>query len=635
MKDHRDLKSVEYIDAMKRYVETAFRVRFKKTGATQHNARCPFHAEIHPSFFLYVKKDTGEVRFHCLGECKTEWDIYDLIRLREKCGFKEAQQVWADYLGVKDFVPYGGDGSAPEPEPEQEPDDTVEIVEPAELDQAIVDALVETAGFYHDLLLSNADRFEKVWQYLSGRGVGEDTVRKFKIGYAPPYSDPQYQGRALIEHFLPRFKADYKAFQPFSKGGLVRMLMDASCEYAGYFRRQVDFSRQDLFTRAYGDFFAGRIVFPIYDAQACQVGFVGRRPDNRSRYHWIKQRTTDIGITTRGWLFGIDKAQRYIRQYRTVILVEGIFDYFAFYNLLQDQDKPVVVSTLGSKLTAEALGILKGMGVEHFIVAYDCDPAGRSGIARIVEEVQGSVYFLGGLAEGQDPHDLLKPAINKINGFSLQRLMDGAKKAQPASAKPVNVHILTSGPRGQRDVVFELETGGAERATRAPVPPPKGARSNDLCYDAGAFLPLLTYNHGNKALLDQRIGEIVHLLENGQVEGAPGQSFKLPYSFLRYERHTELGPALILWLRIAIEQQAKKRRIKATDAELAEWLDTSRVTVSAYKRRLKSLGFLNIDTSKRPQKLSVWYRPKTRSDDGLHDAQRPAGPSSKQQPDYL
>lgn len=612
MKDHKDLKSVEHIDAMKGYVETAFGVRFNKTGANQYHARCPFHAEVIPSFTLYVRKDTGEVRFHCFGECDTEWDIYDLIRLREKCGFKKAQQVWADYLGVKDFVSYAGDGSAPEPEPEPEPDNTVEIVEPAELDQAIVDALVETAGFYHDLLLSDADRFEKVWKYLSSRGISEDTVRRFKIGYAPPYSDPQYQGRALIEHFLPRFRDDYKAFQPFSKGGLVRMLNEGSVDGFGYYRQQIDFSRQDPFTRAYGDHFAGRIVFPIYDTQARQVGFAGRRPDNRSKYNWIKLRTTDTGITTGGWLFGIDKAQRYIRQYRTVILVEGIFDYFAFYNLLQDQDKPVVVSTLGSRLTAQALGILKDMGVEHFIVAYDCDPAGKNGIAKIADEVEGSVYFLGGLAEGQDPYDLLKPAINYINGFSLQRLMDGAKKVQSASGKPVNVHIQTSGPREQRDVIFEPETGQAERtATRTPLAPPKGARSNDLFYDAVAFLPLLTYNHGNKRLLDQTIGEIIHLLENGQTEGKPDQLFKLPYSFLRYERHIELGPALILWLRIAIEQQAKKHHVKVTDDELAEWLNTSRATVSAYKRRLKSLGFLNIDSTTRPQRLSVWYRPRT------------------------
>jgi hypothetical protein len=63
----------------------------------------------------------------------------------------------------------------------------------------------------------------------------------------------------------------------------------------------------------------------------------------------------------RSWLYGIEKARRYIRQYRTIILVEGIFDYFAFYNLLQGQDKLVVVSTLGSYLTPRRRAFLKAL----------------------------------------------------------------------------------------------------------------------------------------------------------------------------------------------------------------------------------------------------------------------------------
>ena len=58
----------------------------------------------------------------------------------------------------------------------------------------------------------------------------------------------------------------------------------------------------------------------------------------------------EVPLSSETWLYGIEKAGRYIRQYRTIILVEGIFDYFAFYNLLRDQDKPVVVSTLGTYL---------------------------------------------------------------------------------------------------------------------------------------------------------------------------------------------------------------------------------------------------------------------------------------------
>ena len=106
--------------------------------------------------------------------------------------------------------------------------------------------------------------------------------------------------------------------------------------------------------------------------------------------------------------------------------MEGIFDYFAFYNLLQDQDKPVVVSTLGSYLTPEAASILKGLDVEHFIVAYNWDEAGRNRIERIAAKSGGWVYYLGSLAEGQDPYDMLKPVIDAISGYSLQPLQTDA-----------------------------------------------------------------------------------------------------------------------------------------------------------------------------------------------------------------
>jgi DNA primase len=211
---------------------------------------------------------------------------------------------------------------------------------------------------------------------------------------------------------------DYEAFNAFLDGGLVRLLNDETMKGYGYYCRQIDFTRKDQFSRNYSDYLAGRIVFPIYGADASPIGLVGRRPDDRG-VRWLKQQTGEIALTTRSWLYGIDKAGPYIRKYRTIILVEGIFDYFAFYNLLQDQDKPVVVSTLGSYLTPEAASILKGLDVEHFIVAYNWDAAGRTAIERIAAKSGGWVYYLGSLAEGQKPYDMLKPVVNAISGFSL------------------------------------------------------------------------------------------------------------------------------------------------------------------------------------------------------------------------
>jgi DNA primase len=60
------------------------------------------------------------------------------------------------------------------------------------------------------------------------------------------------------------------------------------------------------------------------------------------------------------------------------------------------------VSTLGSYLSAEALGIFKQLEVEHFIVAYDWDEGGRKGITKVAETVGGTIHYLGGMKSGQD-----------------------------------------------------------------------------------------------------------------------------------------------------------------------------------------------------------------------------------------
>ena len=124
------------------------------------------------------------------------------------------------------------------------------------------------------------------------------------------------------------------------------------------------------------------------------------------------------------------------------------------------------------------------------------------------------------------------------------------------------------------------------------------------------FLPLLSYDHGNKAMLDQTINEITKLLEARHTEPQSDTVFTIPVKFMQTEAYTDLGPALILWLRLVIEQQTRKRRVRQTDAVLAEWLGTTRKTILVYKRQLQELGYLNIDTSTRPQRLSVRYFPK-------------------------
>jgi len=302
---------------------------------------------------------------------------------------------------------------------------------------------------------------------------------------------------------------------------LVRLLNDKSVKGYGYYLQQIDFSRKDPFSRFYGDYFAGRIVFPIRNADAEVVGFIGRRPDNRG-VRWLKQQAGDTAITTKSWLYGIDKAHRFIRQYRTVILVEGIFDYFAFYNLLQDQDKPVVVSTLGSYLSPEAMSIFRSLEVEHFIVAYDWDTAGRKAITDIAGVIGGRVYYLGGMQDGQDPYDKLKDVTGCISGFSLRHLVASAKKHQPETDKPIHVSFISCGPPDRRNIEFSpVEEGAAAKWFGE-------TEATEYYYNVDEFLPLLSYDHGNKAMLDQTLNEITRRLEVRHTEPQSGRVFRIP-----------------------------------------------------------------------------------------------------------
>jgi hypothetical protein len=84
-------------------------------------------------------------------------------------------------------------------------------------------------------------------------------------------------------------------------------------------------------------------------------------------------------------------------------------------------------------------------------------------------------------------------------------------------------------------------------------------------YDRDRFLPLLTYDHGNKAALDDKTQSLIKMLNEKPPPTGGENEFFIYGAFIAKESYDELGPALILWLRLAIEQQHRKRRIKETD----------------------------------------------------------------------
>lgn len=590
MATYIDLKSIGYIKQIIQFATELLGVELRPTGRHRYSAHCPFHADRQDSFRVYAN-EAGIVRFHCFGACSTEWDVYDLIQKRKACSFGEAQQVFSRYVGIDHFQAYHGRHFSPAAENVQEP---VVEAKPVELDEQVIEALHDAAGFYHQLLMNDQERYAAVFKYLARRGVDNGLIESFSIGYAPSFNDDQHEGRALLLAHLDTFTADYLTFHNYTKAGLIRHLDEDGSPY----QRHVDPRAGWGIYGGYADYFAGRMTFPVHSINGQVEGFIGRRIDNRGRIRWVKQKTENTSISTRGWLYGINKAARHIAHYQTVIIVEGIFDYFAFHNILQDQDRPIVVSTLGSNMTDEVRLMLMELGVKNFIIAYDCDDAGRKAIESIAADVEGTVYYLGGMAEGEDPADKLKLASPLISGFSLSHLMKSAAKYQAQAEKPIYIEHLAVSRLAQPLLMAPVSTV-AEQTTKAP-------QMAEWCYyNADDFLPLLRYDHGNKASLNASIEQLISLLNNPPGENADRQQFRIKGSFITQEFYQDLGPALILWLRIAIEQQAKKRFVRQTDSTLAEWLHTSRKTVSSYKNHLKELGLLNTDTSTKTQKLSV------------------------------
>jgi DNA primase catalytic core len=605
----KDLKNKKYLESTKRFAESLLNIQFLKDSNSAH---CPFHDDKSDSFRIYTDgKD--DIKFHCFGACEDNWDIYDLIMRKKKCSFQDAQVRFAKFLKIDNIELYKGDKQdldRQEQEKERE-----EIEEPVlELDtKGLTDkhreAIQDAAEFYNNLLLTKKDKFEKVFKYLESRGVDEETIKSFTIGFCPSLEDEEYEGRALLRSHLQEFKEDYHYFQYFNKASLFKVLNDQTIKDRNpnvyyYYLRHIDYT-----IKIYGgfaDYFFKRITFPIYNIHSQIEGMVGRRLDKRNP-RWLKQTQQDTFIQSKGWLYGIDKSARGIKDYQTVIIVEGIFDFFAFYNISENKERPIVVSTLGSKIEKSSIQLLLELGAKNFIIAFDWDRAGMNGILNAVNEIRGvNISYLGSLKEKEDPADKLKGILSKVSNFGIRHLQEGMKIKSP-SGKPIMASFLVQRQKKDKLVQDELLIKPAKILSDKPIEEdPKS-----FWYEIDDLLILLSYDHKNRAGLNQKLDKIKSLLEDPQKHPPDKQDrdkyYSIPRKFIEDEHYLNIGDALILHLRLAIEQQTRGKKVKETDATIAGWLNTSRKTIFIYKDKLKQAGLLNIKKKGKTQKLSVKY----------------------------
>lgn len=326
-------------------------VRLAKTGIN-HKGLCPFHSEKTPSFMVNEERQI----YHCFG-CDEGGDVISFIQQIEAMSFPEALRLLADRAGVE-LPTYDRSQSK----------DTVKKDEKVEL----YEGLALAANRFAEHLQGSAEG-KKAHEYLLGRGLTEETLQSYKLGYS---LDVWHDTDDALQ------QAGYSRESLLKSGLLV-----ANAEGRMY------------------DRFRGRVMFPIQDVQGQVIGFGGRvlheTDDSGAKY--INTPQTPVYNKSKV-LYGIHAARLAIRKQDYVVLVEGYTD------VLMSHQAGVrnVVSVSGTALTEDHLKILSRY-TKNIMFAFDSDAAGeraskRSVIMALQEGWNVKVVQLEG---GLDPADAI------------------------------------------------------------------------------------------------------------------------------------------------------------------------------------------------------------------------------------
>src|SRR5574337_316172 len=324
-------------------------VKLRKAGAN-FMGLCPFHQEKTPSFAVHPVKQI----FHCFG-CGVGGDIFKFVMLIENLPFPEALRRVAEKVGVQ----------LRETAANETYDANAKI-------RAAVFKMHELAGRFFASQLSGTTEGRVARAYLADRGLTDEVVGRFRLGYAP--SDGQALTRQL------------------SEGGFEVALLEKSGLVLYDAERQRHYDR-----------FRRRIIFPIANESGKLVAFGGRAlGDDQPKY----LNSPETPIYTKGRvLYHLDRAAPAIRKLDYTILVEGYMDCIA----VASSGIENVVASCGTSLTESQIRLL-GRYSRRVVVNYDPDSAGvaatERSLALLLEE--GFEAKVLALAGGLDPDSFIR-----------------------------------------------------------------------------------------------------------------------------------------------------------------------------------------------------------------------------------
>ncbi|MBI4974715.1 MAG: DNA primase [Candidatus Omnitrophica bacterium] len=343
----------DIVEVISRYIP------LKKTGRS-YKALCPFHHEKTPSFVVSPDKKI----FHCFG-CGAGGNVFSFVIRHENLEFPEVIEMLAKKTGV--ILPRN-------------------ITRQKEDVSSFASQLYkinELACQFFQTCLAGDDTAR---DYLNSRGIGDETIKFFKIGYAPNAWE------ALLSFFKKRGVQE----AVLEKAGLA-----IANDRGGYYDR-----------------FRHRVIFPIIDLKERIVGFGGRVLD-ASLPKYINSPETYIYSKGRN-LYGLNFSKEDIKKRGYVLVVEGYLDFIIPYQA----GIANLIATLGTALTIDQVKLLKRF-TNTVIMVYDPDEAGEAASLRnldifISEDVN---VYVAELPSGYDPDSY----IRKFGAEEFTRVIKSSK----------------------------------------------------------------------------------------------------------------------------------------------------------------------------------------------------------------
>ncbi len=379
-------------------------IKLKKAGAQNYSGLCPFHGEKTASFSAHATRQF----YHCFG-CGVSGDVFSFVQKVENITFPEAVRLVAQKVGIA--LPKASYSSPAE-------------AQEARLRTQLLDVHERAVAFFQECL--KRPEGARAREYLLGRGLDDETIARFRIGYAPDSGfllrdrlKAEFNEEVLRESGLFSWKQEDSrqpsALRPqqiqiprsarndntesteHSQEGAPSLSVRSLDGQGGDFARG---PRSDASSQAMYSKFRNRVMFPIASEAGKVIAFTGRTlaTDDKAGPKYLNSPETAIYSKGRV-LFNLDKAKEWIRK-EYAIVVEGQMDCISVYAAGFQN----VIASSGTAFT-ELQAKLLGRFSKNVVVNFDPDTAGAKATERtlgllVEEEFQIKVLTL---EQGFDP----------------------------------------------------------------------------------------------------------------------------------------------------------------------------------------------------------------------------------------